>query len=309
MRRLAQSFAPAFAMVIALAGCSQQPQKSGEQVTTMDVREEAARAARGDMAGGAPAMGPPAIAPQAAPGVAFNYRYAFVLPSPSISAVQEQHAAACEKLGIAQCRITGMRYTLLDEDQVRAELSFKLAPELARAFGKQGIAAIEAAKGKLVDAAIEGQDVGTQISASQRRSADTRGELARIEARLAAGGLGDAERTELTQQAERLRAQLNAERDTRSAGEEMLANTPMTYSYTGDESFTLGGNPVGDAAEGAWNSLTTMIAFVLMALGVTLPWLVLLVLGLLVWRSHAGLWLRAKLRGRPKAQDPVPPAG
>lgn len=280
----------------ALAGCSKAP----DSQTSTDVREEAASASRAD--GAAPAaMAPPEIGPQAAPGVAFNYRYAFVLPSKSISAVQEQHAAACEKLGLARCRITGMRYSLIDEDSVSAQLTFKLDPALARAFGKEGIAAVEKASGKLVDAAITGEDVGTQISASQRRSADARGELARIEARLGQSGLGDEERAELTRQAAALRQQLDAERDTRVAGEEQLANTPMTYDYTGDESFSLGGNPVGDAAEGAWNSLVTMIAFVLMALGVGLPWLVLVALVLMLWRSRAGLWLRGKVRGKPAA--------
>ena len=292
-------FAPVFALVVlSIAGCSPQPKQQSESLTTSDIREDAGA--------GAPAMGPPAIAPQAAPGVAFRYRYAFVLPSRAISAVQEQHAAACEKLGIARCRITGMRYSLVDEDSVSAQLSFKLAPELARAFGKEGITAVETAKGKLVDAAIEGEDVGTQITASQRRTGDARAELTRIEQRLAAGGIGDSERAELNEQAERLRQQLAAERDTRSAGEEQLANTPMTYNYTGDESFSLGGNPVGDAAQGAWDSFITMISFVLLAVGVLLPWLVLLALLLMLWRSPPGRWLRTKLRGS-GTKTPVPP--
>ena len=92
---------PRFTLSIALAasvlaGCSQQPTRQ----TNVDIREEAAPAAmRGDAGSGG--MAPPGISPNAAPGVAFNYSYAFVLPSKAISAVQESHAAACEKLGIA----------------------------------------------------------------------------------------------------------------------------------------------------------------------------------------------------------------
>lgn len=283
---------------VLLAACSQSPQDRENSTVTSN---DAAPAAAMREEAGSGGMAPPGISPHAAPGVAFNYAYSFVLPSKAISAVQESHAAACEKLGIARCRITGMRYSLTDEDSVSAQLTFKLDPALARAFGKEGIAAVENAKGKLVDAAITGEDVGTQITASQRRSADAQAELSRIEARLAAGGIADRERAELTAQAARLREQLAGERDTRSAGEEQLANTPMTYNYTGDESFTLGGNPVGDAAEGAWESLIAMIAFALMAIGVALPWLVLLAAVLTLWRSRAGLWLRAKVRGRPAA--------
>lgn len=280
-------------IVIALAllgGCSSQRSDESASVSTRDVAAESAA----DSAG----MAPPAIAPHAAPGVAFAYRYAFVLPSTAISAVQEQHATACEKLGITQCRITGMRYRLLDEDRIDASLQFKLAPDLARAFGKEGIAAVEKAEGKLVDAAIEGVDVGTQISDSQRRSADARAELARIEQRLAGGGLGDRERTELQEQAARLRQQLSGETETRRQGEQQLASTPMTYSYAGNESFSLGSHPFADAAQGAWTSMTTMIAVVLMALGVALPWLLLAGLVLLLLRSGPMRWLRGKLFGR-----------
>ena len=39
----------------------------------------------------------PGVDVTAAPGVAFNYRYAFRLPSENISGVQEAHAQACEK--------------------------------------------------------------------------------------------------------------------------------------------------------------------------------------------------------------------
>jgi hypothetical protein len=285
-----------------VAACSKAPDRQDQSVTAVDVREAAAPQ---EAAGSGP-MAPPGIMPNAAPGVAFNYRYAFVLPSKSISAVQESHAGACEKLGITRCRITGMRYTLHDEDQVTGQLSFKLAPELARGFGKEGITAVEKAAGRLVDAAIEGTDVGTQITASQRRSADLQAELSRIEARLAAGGIGDRERAELTGQAQQMRQQLSGERQSRSEGEDQLANTPMTFNYTGDESFTLGGNPVGNAAQGAWDSLITMIAFALMAIGVALPWLALLAVLLWAWRSRAGIWLRGKVRGKPAPDKTLP---
>ena len=302
MRLLVSSILLPFAL---LAGCSKpasEDRSVGAKTETMDMREQAAPAA----------MAPPDISPHAAPGVAFNYRYAFVLPSKTISVVQEQHAAACEKLGPTQCRITGMRYSLVDEDSVSASLSFKLAPELARSFGKDGIAAVEKAGGKLVDAAIDGEDVGTQITDSQRRSASARSELARIEAQLASGAAKDDERAQLQQQAERLRQQLAGESQTRTEGEERLANTPMTYDYTGDEGFTLGRHPFGDAAQSSWDSLTGMISLVLLTIGVLLPWLLLAALLLALWRSPPGLWLRRKVRGKPKAapaSEPATPPG
>jgi hypothetical protein len=53
-----------------------------------------------------------------------------------------------------------------------------------------------------------------------------------------------------------------------------------------------------------------MIAFVLMAIGVALPWLALLAVVLTLWRSRGGLWLRSKVRGKPAAaKEPAPSSG
>lgn len=279
-------------------GCSRNESSVPTRSESMDVAEE-----RSVAAGAPAAVRVPGISPAAAPGVAFSYRYAFVLPDTAITGVQEAHAAACEKLGPTQCRITGMRYSLVDEDRVRASLEFKLAPALARQFGKDGIAAVEKAEGKLVDAAIEGEDVGTRIDDSQGRSAGLRAELARIEARLASGGLGDAERTELQQQADRIRQQLAGEQAMRTEGEARLANTPMRFDYSGSAGFTLGGDPLGDAAHSGWTSLVTMVSFVLLALGVLLPWAALA--GLVVWLVRR--WLRGRKPSGPVATTTAPP--
>src|SRR5215218_7464252 len=68
---------------------------------------------------------PPGVAPTAAPGVAFNYRYAFRLPAENIGRVQEEHAQACEKLGVEHCRITAMNYRDDGDWHVEAQLAFK----------------------------------------------------------------------------------------------------------------------------------------------------------------------------------------
>jgi hypothetical protein len=179
-----------------LTACSQKSADSpasSEQSTAYDVAPQAIEAAGGSSA----RIAAPGINVTSAPGVAFNYRYAFVLPDKSISAVQELHASACEKLGPAHCRITGMRYSLVDEDSIQGQLEFKLDPVLARNFGKEGIAAVEKAEGRLVDAAIEGTDVGGAITASQKRSAELNAELTRIEQRLASGGISESDKADL----------------------------------------------------------------------------------------------------------------
>ena len=234
--------------------------------------------------------GSPNIAPTNAPGVAFNYNYAFRVPDGAIAAVQEEHAAACETLGVTRCRITGMRYRLINEKTVQAMLAFKLDPEIARKFGKDAIASVEKAEGILVDSAIQGIDVGSLISTSQRRSANASAELKRIDKRLNARGLGDRERTELQEQASRLREQLNRESAGRRAGEESLATTPMQFSYQGGEGIPgfESGNPFENAWDNALGSFVMMASFVMLAIGVALPWLILLMALLFVWRSPIG---------------------
>lgn len=273
--------------VVSMAGCGKKADESSNS------RQPAISAA--DKVG---ALGAPDINPAAAPGVAFEYRYSFVLPDNSISAVQESHAAACEKLGRGQCRITGMRYSLLDDERITADLDFKLAPEIARAFGKEGIAAVQKAAGKLVNAEISGDDVGTTIDNAQRSSAEAITHLAGIEAKLKAGGLGDAARSELEAQAAQLRDQISSAKDTKFAAEGQLASSPMSFNYIGDIGFSLAGNPVGDALHTAWSSFSAMIWFVLMAIGVALPWVVLGAVLIALWRSRLGLALRRFLRGK-----------
>lgn len=286
---------PLIATTIFLAACSEDRSAGSGQTQSMNVREEAPMA---EMAAGesmsADAVAGPNVRVSAAPGVAFNYRYAFRVPDAKIAAVQEEHAAACETLGLSRCRITGMRYSLIDEDEVNASLAFKLDPSIARKFGKDAIASVEKAKGILVDSQIQGVDVGSGITASQRRSSDLQAELTRIEARLKAGGMGDWERTELQEQARRLREQLDGERDTRRSGEEQLATTPMEFSYSGGEGIPGfgSGNPFAGALETAIASFVTMASFLLLLIGGGLPWVLLGALVVWLLRSRLGAGLR-----------------
>ena len=274
-----------------LAGCS-----SGEESARTESYESAQ--ADAEMAE-PPAMRAPGISPTAAPGVAFNYRYAFRVPDAKIAGVQEVHAAACEVLGISRCRITGMRYNLVDEDEVEAYLAFKLDPLIARKFGKDAISSIEKAEGILVDSEISGIDKGSEISESQRRSSDMTAELKRLEARLAAKGLGDRERTELQQQVSQINQSLASESETRRQGEASLATTPMEFSYSGGDGIAgLGRNPLASALDTSLSSFVTMASFILIAVGVLLPWALLLLLLVLIWRSKPGLafrkWIKRK---------------
>ena len=292
------------AMALALVGCSE---KAAEDAATTDtpMAEAAGSEASADKAA-------PRIGVEAAPGVAFDYAYTFRLADDRISHIQEEHAAACETLGVQRCRIVDVRYQLSDEKLVEAQTQFKLEPGIARKFGANAIASVEKAEGVLADASVAGEDVGTEILASQQRSAGSEAEIARLEERLKAGGLGKGERAELLSQISALRGQIGDERQSRRAGEARIAWTSVAFNYVSDGGLPGIGheNPFANAGETLMRSGSTALSFVLTLGAAILPWGILFVLALAVWRSRVSPAVRQQMRANAKrGESSAPPAG
>lgn len=242
------------------------------------------------------AAGGPNISPTAAPGVAFNYNYSYALAWQRVAELQERHAAMCEALTVARCRITGMHYQVLGPEDIRARLELKLDPGIARAFGRQATEAVLQAEGQLTENEISGVDAGGQIRQAGTDFARLQADLARIQQRLA-GRIGDEERAELQAQAEQLREQIRALGDQRQASQESLATTPMVFNY-GSGDLVPGYKPpesLGEALGKAWTDFKHGATAVLAALIRVAPWLLtLLLIGAL------GLYVRR--RWFPKAR-------
>lgn len=267
-----------------LAGCSQKPSERA-----YDVREEPAPAEAMAPPGivADHNVGPPNISPAAAPGVAFAYRYAFRLPADQIATVQERHAQACEKLGIDRCRITGMRYRLVNDKDIAAMLAFKLEPTLARQFGKDGIATVKAAEGMLVDSEITGEDAGSAISAARRAEARLRDERTEIEARLKQAGLSRGERERLSSRIEEITRSLAASEAGRDEKAESLATTPMVFDYGSGELVPGFDNrsPIAKAFATAGQMLVGAVATMIVIAGALLPIAILLAFAFIAWRA------------------------
>ncbi|MFM5884399.1 MAG: DUF4349 domain-containing protein [Novosphingobium sp.] len=264
--------------ILLLTACSAE--KSEEASAASDSAVQTAvspRTATAEKAG-------PGIGGADAPGVAFIYAYAFTLPTKAISAVQQDHAAACLKLGPTRCRVTGVSYEQPDEDRASGRLDFLLAPDIAHAFANEGIAAVEKAEGKLQNASVSGENAGDAIKLSQQNSAAVEAEIARIELRLQTPGLTKGERVELQQQIASLREQLRGAAQDRKTREASIATTPVTFTYA-SEGLVGGGHTFGRAAKASWGSFETALSFVTLVAGVALPWLLLLGLGVLAWRG------------------------
>jgi len=293
-------------MALALVGCSEKASEDASVSGPTSTESPAAAEEAAD------AAAVPRIGVEAAPGVAFDYAYTFRLADDRISKVQEEHAAACETLGVQRCRIVDVRYQLTDEKLVEAQTQFKLDPGIARKFGANAIASVEKAEGVLADASVAGEDVGTEILASQQRSAGSEAEIARLEERLKSGGLDKRERAELLSQISQLRGQLGDERQTRRGGEARIAWTSVAFNYVSDGGLPGIGheNPFASAGETLMRSGSTALSFVLTLGAALLPWGVLLALIVAFWRSRFMVAVRRQMRAKPVASDPVtPPTG
>lgn len=276
------------AMGLGVAGCSQKPEEARDRpVSTFDT--PAPPQADTAMMAGAPAnraVTPGGIAIAAAPGVAFAYRYAFRMPADAIAKAQEVHAQACEKLGLARCRIVGMRYRLIGENNIEAMLAFKLDPALARGFGKDGIASVLAAQGKLVDAEITGDDAGATIKRLDVQRSRNDDELRRIDTLLTNAKLPRGEREDLQRRRAALVQSNAAVTDDVADRRESLATTPMVFDY-GSGPAVRGFDPsapLRSAADTAVASVQITLAVLLGALALLGPPGLVVIGALLLWR-------------------------
>lgn len=276
----------ALLLATACGGSDQRETRTESQdLKTYDITEDASAPTTPPAPAAMRSSGPD-IALTAAPGVAFNYRYAFRLPTERVRGVQEQHAQACEKLGLARCRITGLRYRVVNERDIDGMLAFKLDPAIARAFGEAGVKAVEQAEGMLIDNEVSGVDAGASIKSANRTDAQLSDDLRRIEGELARPGLRSEERARLQSEAQALRDRIRATRATREEQEESLATTPVVFQY-GSGDLVPGFNtraPVRDALQRAGDNFIGSLTWLFVAVVTLLPWALLLLLGLWVAR-------------------------
>ncbi|MDQ8758184.1 hypothetical protein RCO27_18305 [Sphingosinicella sp. LHD-64] len=280
---------PFFALLLATTACGSADRGGGSGSGPSNQIAEAA--ADAGVEGTAGREEGPDIGTTAAPDVAFNYRYGFRLAPERIAEVQDQHQQICERLTLARCRITGMSYRAVNDEDVEAMLSFAVDPTLARQFGREAVQRVTAADGAVTESEIEGTDVGTSLRAVGRTRADLEAELARIETRLRGIDPVSAAKTDLEQQAGRLREQIRSLRETSEAQQQSLATTPILLRY-GSGRFAPGPAPeptLGQTARETGEDALDMLVMMLRILIVLSPWLAA---GLIGW------WGVARLRRR-----------
>lgn len=229
----------------------------------------------------------PDIAPSAAPGVAFNYDYAFNLPDWRISATQEAHASACEKLGLARCRITGMSYSVDDDRRVNAELDLKLDPTIARQFGKSAQRIVESSDGKLIRLEIGSSDEGEKIALATREKTSASSQVAQLKEALARTKPGTDAYARLVTQLQALQQQAAEQSAAIQDSQTILASTPLKFHYYGEGGVPgFRGNPLFEAWRTFVSMMVTIVGLLLQALAILVPLGLLVALLVAMWRTR-----------------------
>ncbi|MCW3849600.1 hypothetical protein OF829_20380 [Sphingomonas sp. LB-2] len=241
---------------------------------------------------------------QAGPGEsmgAFDYRYAYRLPSDRLKAVLQSNADACDKLGPTRCQIEGMRYSVDDANRTRAVLMLKVDPTIARPYGEAITKSVTGADGVLVNSAVTGTELTTQarsIAVIDR----LRDQLKNAQAIAGSDSPNAANAKAL---AERTQAALDTIAESEAKQGATLATAPMLLTY--ESSTALTGLGTADANfRNAGQTLENSLARLLIVLGSIGPWLLalLLIIVVLRWIVHGrGGMLPANGNGNGHEQD------
>jgi hypothetical protein len=283
-----RSFATAsfIAMSLLLCSCSSDDRQAGQ------VQK------RGDTGS------PPNISPTAAPGVAFNYAYEFSLPDDRIATTQEAHASACENLGVARCRITGMSYSVDQDERVIAELDLKLDPSIARQFGKSAQQTVVGHDGKLIRLDIGSSDEGQAIEQASRQKSDASARITQLQQELEKTKPGTDARESILGQIQALQRQASEQSQVVATSQAALASTPMEFHYYGRGGVPgFRGNPVREAWHTFITTIVWLVGILLQALAVLVPLGLLTALLIALWRTRPMQAVRRWVKGSQEAED------
>lgn len=270
---------PLIILALALAGCAKQENDPSHSDTSA-ASESLDAMAKND------APGVKAVAARS-----YSYDYSFGAPAAQIATAQERHAQACEALGPDQCVVTGMTLDNGDVKNVHAALDLAIAPALARSFGSKASVALGQLGGRLLSARIESEDQATPLANLSDAGTARRAELAEIARRLAQPGLSARERVGLQQRAQALRDELGEQAVAARSARGQLRVTPMHFDYrplaTG---WFDGDSPLANGYAIGRDSLTALLAVLLLVVAGGLPWALVAIALLLTLR-----WGRRRL--------------
>jgi hypothetical protein len=239
-----------------LAGCDSEPAKPAGSP-----KDALSAAAAGDLDSGS--------------NGSFDYRYAFRLRGDRLKEVLQSNADGCDKLGPARCRILAMRYRVDAGNHIRAVLTLRIDPAIARAYGEAAVKTLQSADGLLVDSEVSGAD-----STSSARSAAL---IDRLRDRLKGAQTAAATDPNAKVQAAKIQSALDTIAESEAGQGQTLATAPVLISY--ESSSALTGLGSADANfRSAGSSLESSVARLLIVLAAVGPWLLALIVLIMILR-------------------------
>jgi hypothetical protein len=210
-------------------------------------------------------------------GTGFDFRYAFRMPGDRLKDVLQSNADGCEKLGPARCRIQAKRYTVNSTtNQIKAVLTLRIDPAIARAFGDAAVTTLRSADGVLVDSEETGADA-TSTARSVAMVERLRGQLKAAQSQAGAGNADAKSR------ADRIQTALDTIAEVEASQGQTLATAPVLITYESSNALT--GLGSADANfRSAGQSLENSVARVLVVLAAIGPWLLALILLIVILR-------------------------
>lgn len=266
------------AACLIVSGCSQGDAPTQEEVATMDVSEPAP--AKGG--GGADN---PAPVEAALPRIAYTYRMGFRVPASAIARVQDTHLALCDRLGPQRCQIVEMQRSAAEDSYSGGSLKLRVAADIARRFQSDLTRLSEEAGGRAIDNAIEAEDVSKAMTDTRARIAQRTLLVERLTAVLRSrtgtvAELVEAERSvaQAQEELDQARGWL-AELSTRVA----TSTFDIQYSTAAPASGPLG-DRMADTLAQSGSLFTASLQALLLLIVAILPWLLVIVPGVLLFR-------------------------
>jgi hypothetical protein len=238
-------------------------------------------------------------------GSGFDYRYAFRLPGDKLKAVLQSNADACDRLGPTRCRIIAMRYQVGATNEIRAVLTLKVDPAIARNYGEAVTKSVTGTHGVLVDTEITGAD-STSAARSTAVVSRLRDQLKNAQG-IAASNSPDAAAAKA--RATRYQSALEAIAEVEASQGGSLATAPMLMTYESGTALTgLGSADANFHNAGA--TLAESVSRVLIVLGSIGPWLLVLILIIVVlrWVVHGRGGVVPRDRDEEEGYAPPAPA-
>lgn len=272
----------ALATMILLAGCSsaeEMPKGAPASAETKGVAPDTAAKAAGDA---------PGHLQLSLPQLAYSYSLAYLLPSDSISTVQDQHRVLCEEMGSARCQLLALERGVGTDRGGEALLKMRVASAEARRFQILLDHDVAEAGGRTENAKIATEEVSKQIIDTEARIRQRELLVARLtEALRTRAGtpseLVAAERsvTEAQEELDRARSWLGERK-----GRVAMSEFDIRYAAIAPSATARGlGVRLGEAAQGSGAVFLMGLDALLSLLIYLLPWLLLLALPVLALRT------------------------